>query len=520
VGGLTRAHVGAAPRTRPRVATWVTDHPFLVLLPLQAALLLWRLDRLPIWDDEEVTRFVATAPWADALQLLRNDNHPPLYFCLARAWLALPWTVDPTVALRALSALLALLGGIVFYFYWVRQQPRAVRWWFAALWVTSPYLLLYARMARGYTLQIVLGSLAFAAAERLLRDPRRPAPMLAYAAATTVLLYTHYLPAAALIAAVGALLLWRLVRERHAALLVPLLVPHAAIAVAFAPWLAHLAMVSERFAVKVPYAVSNSALFDHVVELAYALVAFTDGETLATWALPLAALALLAALYLVVAGAAARPPWLALVVLAAVVGFVATSRWVSYAFIAARLTFVYPFWLLLLALGIGRRPRLGRAGASALLAVALLAIGSYVRGEGFLNKAYVIPADSIAADIAARSSATETLVLIDPYGANINTTLQRLLPQWPVIVLWSANAEPQARALAAGVRTVWIVRSAVDRSPGRWVSNLDTALAEHYERSVHELVPYSDFDRLSMRLAGWREQPSHVIDVVELRRRD
>jgi len=203
-----------------------------------------------------------------------------------------------------------------------------------------------------------------------------------------------------------------------------------------------------------------------------------------------------------------------------VVGFVATSRWVSYAFIAARLTFVYPFWLLLLALGIAGRPRLGRVGASALLAVALLAIGSYVRGEGFLNKAYVIPADSIAADIAARSSAAETLVLIDPYGANINTTLQRLLPQWPVIVLWSASADTQARALAAGVRTVWIVRSALDRSPGRWVSNLDSALAEHYERSVHELVPYSDFDRLSMRLAGWREQPSHVIDVVELRRRD
>jgi uncharacterized membrane protein len=523
VGGLTRARVGTeggARRPLTRVVERVRSDPFFALLPLQAALLLWRLDRLPPWDDEEVTRLVATAPWAEAMQVLRHDNHPPLYFWLARAWLTLPWRVDPIIALRALSALLALLGGVIVYAVWVRHQSRPVRWWFAALWVTSPYLLLYARMARGYTLQIVLGALALAAAERLLREPRRPGPLFAYSAAATVSLYTHYLPAAALISAVGALLLWRLARERRAALLVALLVPPAAIAAAFAPWVAHLAMVSERFAVKVPYTLSTNPLLEHVVEVGYALVSFTDGESLAAWVLPLAALATLAALVLAVGGAATRPPWLALVALAAAIGFAATSRWVSYAFIAARLTFVYPFWLLLLALGIARRPALGRAGGAVLLAVALAAIASYVRVEGFLNKAYVIPADAIAADIAARSSAADTLVLIDPAGANINTTLRRLLPRWPAIVLYGRVDEAQTRALAPGTRTVWLVRSAVDRSPGRYVSGLEAALAEHYERRVHELVPYSAFDRLAMRAAGWPVQPSHVIDVVELRRRE
>src|SRR5262249_7111056 len=148
--------------------------------------------------------------------------------------------------------------------------------------------------------QMLLGALAIAAAARLLEDPRAPRRMAAYAAALAALLYTHYLPAAALMGSVGAVLLWRLIRQRRPMLLLPLLVPPVLVALVSTPWLAHLARSVGRLAHTVPYALTASPLFDRLVQVAYVLVAFTDGEMIPTWALPLAALATVAAAILAV----------------------------------------------------------------------------------------------------------------------------------------------------------------------------------------------------------------------------
>ena len=516
-------------------------HPLFVLLPVQAVLLFWRLDRLPAWGDEEMTRRVCAASWPEALQLLANDIHPPLYFSIARAWLRLPWTVDPIIALRALSAVAALITGAVVYALWVARHGRAARWWFAALWATSPFLLLYGRMARSYTLQMLLGALVVAAAERLVRygstSTQPPAaalgddrgfsaaplaPLMAYVGAATLLLYTHYLPGIALIAAVAAVLGWRLAIERRPVLLIPLLAPPLAIAAAYAPWLPHLWIAAARLATPTSYALTPSPLLDRVVGLAYAFIAFSFGETLPTWSV--AALIVVAPLvaWLVVAGCAARPAWLAPVGIAALLAFAAASRWVSYAFITARLSFAYPFWLLLLVFGIARRPRLGRAAGGAVLLIALAAIGSYVRLENFLNKAYVVPVEAIAARIADSGEGAGTVVLVDPHGAQLDVSLRRRLPEALTVfeLRDDTAAAARQRVLDPSARTVWIIRSAVDRSPDRWVSAFETALAEQYERRDHFYVPYSALDQMAMRLAGWRERPTHVIDVIELRRRD
>lgn len=523
-----------------------TRHPLLLLLPVQAAVLFWRLDRLPVWGDEEMTRAVATAPWPEAVRLLGSDIHPPLYFAIAHAWLQLPWAAEPVVALRALSALFALLSGLIVYAGWIAYRAPATRWWFAALWVTSPFLLLYGRMARSYSLQMLFGVLAIAAAERLLRQWARAAvrgdsvaphvvsagaarnrspsgawSLIAYIAAATLLFYTHYLPGTAVIAAVSLVLLWRLGRRRDPALLVPLFAPPLAVALAGAPWLSHFALLGERVAYAAPYPLTANPLLDHIVQLAYVVVSFTVGEAMVSWAIPLAALTLPLVVWLAIVGAAPRPLWLAVVGLAAAIAFVAAARWVSYAFIAARLSFVFPFWLLLLVSGIARRPSFGRVAGTAMVVAAVAGMASYVRLEGFLNKAYVLPVDAIAARIATHASAADTVVLLDPHGANLNDGLRRRLPaEVPVIELWDRSAdEARRRALDANVATVWIVRSTIDRSPDHWVAKLEAELAAQAERRDHAFTPYSALDRFAMRLAGWSEQPTHVVDVVELRRK-
>ena len=529
-----------------RTVRRLSGHPLLILLPLQALLLFWRLDRLPAWGDEEMTLRVCAAPAPEALQLLANDIHPPLYFWLARIWLHLPWTGDPIVSLRGLSALLALITGAIVYARWVARREAATRWWFAALWVSSPFLLLYARMARSYTLQMLLGTLAVAAAERLVRyravtarpaaeagdqrtqsmdatpsdSPALVGSLVAYVVAATLLLYTHYLPGIALIASVGAVLAWRVVTEREPRLFIPLLAPPLAIAAAYMPWLPQLSAAAVRFATPVPYALTSNLLLDRLIGLVYVFVSFSFGETLPAWSVAVVIFAAPLIAWIAVAGSAARPVWLAPVAIAAALAFAGASRWVSYAFVTARLSFAYPFWLLLLVYGIAQRPRLGRVGGTALLAVALPAIGSYVRTADFFNKAYIVPVGAIAARIAAGPT-PDTVVLIEPRGAQLDASLRRRLPAElaPLELRDDTVTEARRRVLDPNTRTVWIVRSAVDRSPDRWVTGFEAELAARFERHDHPYLPYSALDHLAMRLAGWRERPTHVLDVIELRRR-
>ena len=82
--------------------------PLLIALLVQAALLLWRLDRLPVWGDEQFTLHVAGLPWREIGEALRRDIHPPLYFAFAKLVGA------DVVRLRAFSALTVLATTLAF----------------------------------------------------------------------------------------------------------------------------------------------------------------------------------------------------------------------------------------------------------------------------------------------------------------------------------------------------------------------------------------------------------------------
>ena len=88
-----------------------------------------------------------------------------LYFLL-HFWIQLPLPGSLIARMRAHSALWVLLGTALLDRLWLRRLPPRTRLWFLALWTFSPCLVLYARMARSYTMQLALACLALAAARR------------------------------------------------------------------------------------------------------------------------------------------------------------------------------------------------------------------------------------------------------------------------------------------------------------------------------------------------------------------
>src|SRR5579871_2602198 len=149
---------------------------FRLLLPLallaQAFLLFHHLDLLDAWGDEIFTLNVVARPIPEIVPILQNDIHPPLYFFLVHAWrqLPLPWT--GIAALRAFSAVFALLSTVLFDQFWLRRWRPAHRCTGLALFVFSPCLLLYGRMARSYSLQTALATVAVFFLWRWAKDPR------------------------------------------------------------------------------------------------------------------------------------------------------------------------------------------------------------------------------------------------------------------------------------------------------------------------------------------------------------
>ena len=59
-----------------------------------------------------------------------------------------------------MSAVWTLVATVVIYVLWLRREAPRFQQMFLALWVLSPCLLLHARMARSYSMQLALASLA------------------------------------------------------------------------------------------------------------------------------------------------------------------------------------------------------------------------------------------------------------------------------------------------------------------------------------------------------------------------
>jgi hypothetical protein len=304
--------VRGLPGRRTRLTAWA----LVGLLLLGLALRVQRLDFQPLWWDEGYSIWFATHPIGDMIALTAQDIHPPLYYALLHAWIAL---LGPTPIPLRLFSVFVSLPGIALAYVAARRllaharpttiAPALV----AALLVTfNPFHLYYSQEIRMYGL---VGTLALAylisvapwlqstAAWTTVPRSSRGIGRVSIVALTTIALaYTQYY---ALLLPLGATLLVlarRFMRHRAAnrgamPSLAPFIAAHMAAAMLYAPWVIYAA---PKLATYVAYKVTKDAdtpltLLDYT---ARHLSAFLIGHAAPTQlnALSLGALVILAGL--------------------------------------------------------------------------------------------------------------------------------------------------------------------------------------------------------------------------------
>ncbi len=487
-------------------------------LSVQAGLLFARLDLLPVWGDEHFTLSAASRPLPELLrEIAAEQNNPPLHTLLVHIWLAIPWPSTPLAAVRALSALFALLSTLVIDRLWLRPAGQRVRVWFLLLWCLSPCNLLYARIARSYTLQVLLFVVAVWAVCKLLGRTGPPQGLAAASLSLAAVLYTHYLPGLALLAATLAVGLWSAWRRRDRRVALSTTVLVALAAAAMAPWAPPMAAALQRM-LHAPPSINASPLAEFA-RAAYLVFSYFCGETAPAWALVAAPPLIAGALWLGWRGLRERPVWAAVAGVAAVLAYVGAGRWVSFVFTPARLLFLLPFVLLLVARGAAASRRTAAWVCLGLAAASLGSIGSYFRKTDFLNKAYLLPYEDVAAVIRSQPAALGALLVADACNTDPAPLAAMLAHDMPVLVVGreSTLAEVRERVARSGAGVIWTFRNTHDTSPGELNRALEQELAARMRVQRHLFVPYSDRDRWFMRLLGWSEQPSHLIQLTEFR---
>jgi len=487
--------------------------PLGMVLCLQAILLFWRLDLLSMWMDERFTYLVAAHSFGEIIGMVQRDIHPPLYFVLLHAWTRLPLPWQGIAALRAFSALWALAATLLLDSLWTRRWKPGPRWLAVSLFALSPCLLLYGRMARSYAMQTALAILAAALLWRWLRDPDSPVrDNLAAAAALVALLYTHYVPGIALLAAFMAIA-WRPLGARRAAVFL------AIVLAGYLPWILTLSHAlrswgqASNFAAG--YTLTGNVFTEQLLKAGYGLVSLTIGESF--WAVSLALVPM--ALWLVWLGlrsCAGGGRLLAFLGLAAGVGYLGIARWVSFPFIPARLLWLLPLAILAMAQGIARlRARWREVVAGALALSYLSSAALYFRREGYLNPGYAAPLREIGERLNGEAAPGD-IILVDDYNTD-STVRYYLSGRTPSVVL-RAGREEEARARLEGAKAVWVVRNTRDVSPGHITSRLEAEGCAGRQRQEAFLQPYATWQVALMdRLGMARPAPRYVYQVTVCR---
>jgi hypothetical protein len=429
--------------------------------------------------------------------------------------------------------LFALLGTVALDRLWGTRLEERTRLTLLALWTLSPCLLLYARMCRSYSLQALLAIVAAAMLSRVAAQTTwRRAALLALALLAAM--YTHYVAGIALVATANLTLFYG--RRWRTALAID-----GAIAIGYLPWIWRLtASLASWGSNGRNYSLTGSRVWEVPVKFAYWSMSFVMGE-----AMPDAVLVLGALLLPVVAAVAWRGArragevaWLASALGA--IGFIGVARWVSYPFVPARMLFVLPFFLLLVAQGAahvaahgaahgaahvatqgtgGRR--WGNLAVAAMLLLSLSGIWCYFHTIGFRNKQYPMPMREIAGRILRDSPAPESAILVDSTNSDPVALGYALDGQRPC--LWTGVAETPAaltRLLAdPRIRTVWFLRNTHDVSAAGLNAQFEARLRPGMAETVHSYQPYTPLERLLVgTLRGTHEPPRYFHELLEFRR--
>jgi uncharacterized membrane protein len=484
-------------------------HPLVWALPLQALLLLSNLELLDPWSDEWFTLTTVPQPVSQVISTVAGNVHPPLYYVLLHFWIQVPWTSSPLASMRAMSAIWAMIATLVIYALWLRREALSFQKMFLALWALSPCLLLHGRMARSYSMQLALASLAIYTAPRWAEQPRNWKRFLAYVGASTALLYTHYLSGLAVAAGVC---LTFLVKKRFALAAAQVIV----LAVLYTPWMPILGSVLRHWnwiGITYPYEGGN-VISDQIVRLAYLFISFSFGETLSTVSLLLSVALTPVVIYALWRAVGTRLEWLPIVLMATGIAWIGVTRFEQFVFMPNHLMFALPFFLILIL------RQLNLFAFVALLAVYASADYAYFTRSGFFVKPYAAPYKQMADVIHDGSRGQNAIVAVDRRSFS-QPLLNRLGGSVRVIFL---DDEASAREVLEAARSqssepseIWLWRRTRDISPGNFVTNLEQDLSVGREVRHHEFVAYSLPERWARRLLRGPGQSEYYYRLSEFR---
>jgi Dolichyl-phosphate-mannose-protein mannosyltransferase len=488
------------------VGSVVRRNPLAWALPVQALLLLSNLDLLDPWNDEWFTLSHVPQPLSQVV--FTDPMSPPLYNVLLHYWIQLPWMVSPLASMRTMSAVWALVATVVIYALWLRREGPRFQTMFLGLWVLSPCLLLHARMARSYSMQLALASLAIYTALQWAEQPRNWKWLLAYVGSSAALLYTHYLSGLAVAAAVCVTFLLKK-RFSLAAVQVALL------GLLYAPWAPTLGSSLGRW-IGAPHSYEGgNVIFDQIVRFAYLFMSFSFGETVSTVSLLLSIALIPFVIYALWRTVGTRPPWLPTVLVATGIAWIGVSRFEPFVFMPNHLIFVLPFFLFLIV------RQINPMAFAALLVLYAGADYAYFAGSGFLVKPYATPYEEMADTIRNRARGRNTIVAVDPWGSFVQPLLNGLGDSVRVTLLSDEASAREvltaARSGSLGPSAILLWRRTSDVSPVSFVTKLEQDLSVGHEVWRREFIAYSLPERWARRLLRGPGQPEYYYRLSEFR---
>ena len=188
----------------------------------------------PMWLDEALSVNIASLSIGDAVEALRHDGHPLLYYALLGVWL--DTFGDSDFAARSLSGLFSLAAAAVIWAAARRRLGAEAARYAAVLALTSPFLVRYGSEARMYALAVLLAAAGWLVTERAV-ERRSLARLAAVALVVAAGLHTHYWMIWLTLAASAVLAVRWLRAHGSREVLTPVLAAYACGWIGFAAWL-------------------------------------------------------------------------------------------------------------------------------------------------------------------------------------------------------------------------------------------------------------------------------------------
>lgn len=192
--GAEEASPAGAPPAGNGVPRW--PPALLAVLVLAGLARLHGLGREGLWNDEVLSIVMSRGSFSEVLAAVRSDVHPPLHFLLC--WLWQPVAGRSEWLWRLPSALCGIAAVGVTWRLGARLASRRAALVASVLATTSTMAIYYSQETRSYALLLLLTLVAL---DRTLawEESRRTVDAVLLALSVTLLLYTHYFGALALL---------------------------------------------------------------------------------------------------------------------------------------------------------------------------------------------------------------------------------------------------------------------------------------------------------------------------------